>query len=144
LLSARPSTYTKDAKKHKRSGPPTHEERAVIARVVDQTAGQVPPEQVKALAIALDRNVEGIKAMILTARDRFLAGAHRAVEIHQATMEQAIVNGDAKSLDVARQASQWAIEHMTDKGTAIVEGKQEDSSGIKVLIGVKIGGLNEG
>ena len=76
--------------------------------------GELSNDQVYGLARALRYKPERIKEVIATARENFVESSIRYVEIHKQAAEQALLNGDPKSLDVAARAAQWAIESASE------------------------------
>lgn len=99
------------------------------------------PAQVHSLAKALRRSRTAVRQAVEDARDTFVERAGRYVDIHMTTVEAALANGDAKSLEVAARGAQWALEHVSADGVRVVE-KTEANPGLKVAIGIKIGGVD--
>lgn len=137
-------TKRRDGKVAQRKhGKVTKEEKAIVAEIVASQDGVVSSEQVTGLALTLNRTTEAIKTAIKEAQDKFLGRADRYLDLHLEAVEKAVGTNDPKGLDAAIKGSQWAIEHMSKDGQSIVEKKNTESSGVKVLIGVQVGGLNE-
>ena len=126
----------------KRGGSPTKAEKELVAQFVLDQPAEVTPRQVNALAKVLRRSKELTKQLIEDAKDNFVESAGRYVEIHREAVEAALLNGDSKSLEVAVKGSQWAIESLSSDGTRIVEQPNVDSGGVKVMVGIKLGGMN--
>jgi hypothetical protein len=126
-----------------RRGAPSKAEKALVAQVVQDFPGEVAGPQVAALATTLKRTKEAVKAMIEQAKENFVSEAESYVKIHKQVVEAALANGDAKSLDVAAKGAQWAIENIGAEGTRIIEAAKTTPQGMKLLIGVNIGGLRE-
>lgn len=140
--------YTDKLGRHytKRHGSQSKQDREVIDAVVTKNLGNVSPKEVKALARKLDHTLPTMKKWVRDAKQKFLANASRYVEIHRQAVEAALASGDqdAKYLEVATRGSQWAIERLSAEGERVVEQqKTEEGSGVKVMIGVKVGSLNE-
>ena len=126
----------------KRRGPVTPTEKEFVAQFVQDQPCEITPKQVTALASTLRRSKELVKQMIEEAKDNFQGAAKRYVEIHKEAIEAALENGDAKSLHVAVQGSQWAMENLSAEGVSIVNKKQESGSGAgRIAIGIQIGGM---
>jgi hypothetical protein len=130
-------------KSYKRAGILTKPEKDLIAAVVLDQPRALEDKQINSLAKGLRRSREAVKNAVLEAKDALLAHAGRYVEVHAQVVEDALSNGDAKSLEVAARASQWAIEHMNADGATIVDKGPGDSGGVKIMIGVKVGGAND-
>ncbi len=138
------SVLPKDIKKtFYRRGAPSKAERAMVAQVVQDFPGELQNAQVTSLARTLKRTKEAVKEMILQAKENFVSEAESYVSIHKRVVETALENGDSKSLEVALKGSQWAIENIGSEGSRIIEAAKEGPQGMKLLIGVNIGGLRE-
>lgn len=125
----------------KRHGEVTEPEKALVKQLVLDHPGPLAPRQVKALATLTRRSVEQIQAVINEASAEFAEAAKDYVWIHKQATSDAYATGD---LETAVKASQWAIEKI-GKGTArIIEPSKGsgEGGGTKILIGVKIGGMN--
>jgi hypothetical protein len=128
--------------KFRRGGSPSKAEKEHIAQFVLDQPTEITPRQVTALATSMRRSKEVIKSMIEQAKDNFQAGAERYVEIHKQAIEAALANGDSKSLHVATQGAQWAMENLSAEGVSIVGKRSEGGSGAgKIMIGIQIGGI---
>lgn len=129
----------------KRLGPVTDIEKDMVAKFVLDQPAAITPSQTNALARVLRRSKDVTKRLIEEAKDKLVDSTERYVDIHRQTVETALSNGDAKSLEVALKGSQWAMEHISQDGTRVVDkaGSGGGNSGTKVLIGVQIGGLRE-
>jgi hypothetical protein len=125
-----------------RRGHLSQPEKDLIAAVVMDSPREVDARQINGLAKGLRRRRSAIKEAVEQAREIFLGRAPRYVDIHMQTTEAALAAGDPKSLEVAARSSQWAIEHTSADGASIIEKVTEGSSGVKVIIGVKVGGAN--
>ncbi len=128
---------------HKRAGSPiTDAERNLVAQVVLDQPGPLRPAQVTGLATALRRSKTAVKEMIEDAQDKFRANADFYVEMHRRSVEQAFEGRDS---EVAMKGAQWAMERLTGEGARIIEpkaGEQTNNQGPRVMIGVRIGGLD--
>ncbi len=143
-MGSRPKAFIDRANRvyRKKRGNRRLEEKALIAELVANNEGAVSEEKVKALAVVLDRQPATIREWVLNAKAEFLQSASHYVRVHKQAMDKALERETDDSLDVARRAAEWGLEHMGYDGASIVEKKADESSGIKVMIGVKIGGLN--
>ena len=127
----------------KRRDKPTDTEKALIAQVVADQPGGILPSQVTALATALRRPKELTKQLVEEAKENFVASAGRYVDIHKEATEAALANGDSKSLEVAVRGSQWALENLSAEGVRIVDKVSTESTGPKIMIGIKLGGMTD-
>lgn len=109
-----------------------------MADIVMNQPGGMSPSQVRGLARAMKRSPEAIRHMILDARERFIEKAGRYVEIHIAATEDALATGDNEQ---ALKGSQWALSNIGADNTRVVDRPNTESNGVKVMIGVKIGGM---
>ena len=144
ILPAVPAKKKPKQRRPRKLGKVSQAEKNLVAQVVADSALEPSSGEVKALAVALRRPISIVKRIIDDARDKFVHNARDYVEIHHKAVKKALQNGDAKSLDVAVHGSAWAIEHTSGEGSRIVEKDAKQEGGMKVLIGVKIGGLNDG
>jgi hypothetical protein len=128
----------------KRKGSVTKAEKALVAAFVQDLPAEITPSQTTALARTLRRSKEATLAMIEEAKENFQSSAHRYVEIHKQAVEAALANGDSKSLQVAVDGAQWALENLSAEGVSIVGKKQEQvSQAGKIMIGINIGGIRQ-
>ena len=133
----------KPRKRHKKLGSFTDAEKTIVEDIVAQSPGGLNTSEVNALARVLRRNREIIKAAVIEAAETLADRAGRYADIHLQTTEAALANGDAKSLEVAARASQWALENISVDGVAVVEKKADKPTGPQINIGVIVGGKNE-
>jgi hypothetical protein len=117
-------------------------DKKIIEDVAMTQPAELSSRQVKALAVVLRHSPERIKAVIAEARDNFVASSTRYVEIHRQAAEAALANGDAKSLDVATKAAQWAIESVSEQGARIIDQDKAGPTGTRVMIGIRVGGID--
>jgi hypothetical protein len=154
--SARPSSFTSkpDAKstkgpgvfrKGKRPGGVTVAEKELVAQFVLDQPCEITPSQTNALSRVLRRSKELTRSLIEEARENFQSSASHYVEVHKQAVDTALANGDAKSLSVAVEGSQWALESMGADGVRIVDKPTKDKgiSGPRILIGVAVGGIKD-
>jgi hypothetical protein len=139
-LQSDPKLKTRTYKKRHK---PTDAEKALVAQVVLESPLAITDSQIGSLARGLRRSKESIKALIEEARENFVCSSQRYVDIHKEAMEQALKNGDAKSLEVASKGSAWAITNISAEGTRLIDKGKEENSGVKIMIGLKVGGKNE-
>lgn len=123
-------------KKGRKTGQPTKEDQAIVARVVNDSLGEVTGAQVQALAVTLDRSVQGVRSMIRTARERFIANAERYTEIHMEAVSRGLEDGSMDGLEIAQKGSQWALEHLSAEGESIIEKAQAVDTGMKIMLGI--------
>lgn len=124
-------------------GPTTDAEVAVVGALLQEQSQELTLTQVSAIGRVLRRRPAATKALIARAKAQFRAEAPHYVEVHRQAMDQALKLGDAKGLEVATRASQWAIERISQDGERIVEAAPVEGTGVKVFVGVKIGGLQQ-
>ena len=116
-------------------------DKALVAQVVEVAAQTVPvsTEQVTGLMKTMKRSRAVVKQMIEDAKDNFVEGAERYVQIHREATEAALASGDNEQ---ALKGSQWAIQNISAEGARIIEKPSAEPTGTRIQIGVKIGGLN--
>jgi hypothetical protein len=137
----RPGTVK--GKRYKKQGKPTDAEKAVVAAVVLDSPAEVTPQQVSALATALNRTPAAIKKLVQDARTMLVSSAGDYVAIHKLATEAALRAGDPKSLDVAIKASQWAIQNISADGARVVDKASTEPQGQRIFIGIKMGGMEK-
>lgn len=129
-------------KRYKRSGKTTKDEKEVVKAVVRQAGGDLPLDRTIALAKAFNRPVGTVKAMITRAKENLAADAEFYVDTHRQVVQDAADVGRAtyndKLLEVARKGSEWALEHTSGDGKRIVDQPSSQSSGTRIMIGVKL------
>ncbi len=116
----------------------------IVQSLVDRKRGLVTVKEVSALAKVTGTTKLDILRIVETAKETFSQSALDYVNLHKQATELAVANGDAKSLDVATRAAQWAIEKISHDGVRVIDkdAKTEGSGGTKVLIGITLGGAN--
>ena len=137
-------------KASKRHGPITPTEQKLVTQFVKDQPREVTPAQVTALSRVLRRSKDAVKAMVEQAREEFTTAASFYVDAHKQSVERALAvtnkdgEHDAKALDVAARASQWALENLSAEGQRVVDGKATNKSdgGTKILINIPFGGMN--
>lgn len=125
-----------------RPGGVSKTERTLIQQAVANSAQALSPEQVKALAVITRRTPATIRSIVADARMDLAEAAKDYVEIHKQATEQALANGDAKSLEVARKGAAWAITNISVDGQRIVEKPNTEPSGTRIFVGIRVGGLD--
>ncbi len=128
--------------RNRRLGRTTLPEQDLVAALVLDQPQPMTEQQIGNLSRVLRRSKEAIRDMVDHARENFVTRAERYVDVHAEATEAALKAGDPKSLEVATRSSQWALEHISADGARIVEKSATQGSGVKILIGVKIGGMN--
>lgn len=134
---------SKKPKKYKRAGSTTQAEKALVAQFVQDSPQEIQPAQVTALARTLRRSKEAVKAMIDQAKENFVAAGERYTEIHQLAVEQALATGTISGAEVAMKGAQWAMENISAEGSRIIDAVAKGPVGNRIVVGVKIGGLND-
>jgi hypothetical protein len=116
----------------------------IVQTVVDRKRGIVTTKDITALAKVTGASRLEILTIVETAKETFSRGALEYVNIHKEATQAALANGDAKSLDVATRAAQWAIEKLSHEGTRILDAPQAGpaNTGTKIMIGIQLGGKN--
>jgi hypothetical protein len=137
--------------KAKRGGSISKVEQALISQFVLDQPREVTEKQVTALSKVLRRSKEAVRDMVVKAREKFNESATFYVQSHKRAVLRALdvktKDGeyDAKALDVAARASQWALENLSAEGQRVVDkplaGK--DHSGPRIVVAVRVGGLND-
>ena len=129
--------------KHKRRkrGPLSHVEKTLVdAAITDRgRLNTLSTKQVEAVATILERPLPTVHSVIAKARETFQRNAQRYVDAHAETL-------NSHDHDVRRKSAQWAIEHLSSRDAQghverIVEVVESASAGVKVQIGVQLGGL---
>ena len=137
-------------KASKRHGPISPTEQKLVTQFVKDQPREVTPAQVTALSRVLRRSKDAVKAMVEQARTEFTESASFYVNSHKQSVERALAvtnregEHDAKALDVAARASQWALENLSAEGQRVVDGKSagKGDTGTKILINIPFGGMN--
>jgi len=130
----------------KRAGPLTTSEKTIIAQVVaDAPATLMDAAAIERTAHLMRRDPRTVAHYIVAAREQFQANARRYVEIHQQVADAALKDGSDRALDVARKASEFAMQHASAKDKSgkverIIESQQTVDVP-RVQIGVVLGGL---
>lgn len=137
-------------KASKRHGPVSPTERTLVQQFVKDQPREVTPAQVTALSRVLRRSKDVVKQLVEDAREAFVAEASFYVSGHKLAVERALnvqtKDGeyDAKALDVAARASQWALENLSAEGQRVVDAKSANKGdgGTKIMVGIQLGGMN--
>lgn len=120
----------------------TEGEQHVIEDIIAQVPGGLTMRQQSALATVLRRPRNMVKQAVAEAALELADRAQRYADIHMKATEVALENGDAKSLEVAARASQWALENINVDGTRVVEKAPDKPTGPAIQIGIMVGGKN--
>lgn len=116
----------------------------IVNNAVAQRGGELPDIQVSRLAKTLRFTKDEIRDMVLVAKENLAVAAQDYVRIHQDAVRAALDNGDARSLQVAVQGSQWAMENIGVEGARVIDRTSGGADGgTKILIGVHLGGRNK-
>ena len=131
--------------KRRRRGRLSRRERNVLTLAVAQApAGILAPEQMSVLAREMGRAPGAIATVVRAAREHLQANAEKYVSIHLQAAERGLKEGD-KGLEVARKASEFAIERISaadEKGETVrIVDVSQASAGPRVQIGIALGGL---
>jgi hypothetical protein len=116
----------------------------IVQNLIDRKNGLVTRRDISALVQVTGTPRDLILPIIEEAKTKFSGAAVDYVDMHKQATQMALANGDAKSLDVATRAAQWAIEKIEHKGQRLIskEAKVEGVSGTKIMIGISLGGKN--
>jgi len=135
------------AARHKRKhGKLSERDHHIISELVQTQPHELSLEQIASTATLLRRSPDQVAHAIVEARERLQMNAGRYVEIHREVAEAALKDGSDKALDVARKASEYAIQHLSardgkGKLERIVEAEQQMSDAPRVQIGIALGGI---
>ena len=127
-------------RQQKRHGKVTDSDKALIARVVLDQPGGMSRAQEHGLALALRRTRETTRKLIEEAREDFAGDAPDYVRIHREATESALMLHDH---DAALKGAQWAINHISLDGARLTEKEAVGPTGSRILIGIKVGGMNQ-
>lgn len=127
---------------HKRMGTRSEAEVDLVQQFIQDQPGPITDKQERALARTLRRSKESVRSMIEEAKCRLGERAEFYADTHQMAVASALANGDPKSLEVAVRGSQWALENISIDGERIIDKPQPGPSGVKIVVGVKVGGAN--
>jgi hypothetical protein len=123
----------------KRGGAPSDTERDFVAQYLQDQPTEVTKAQVTSLAKVLRRSPAAIRSIIEDARDEFAASAGMYVNIHKQAATGALESGD---FEVAMKGAQWYMEHVGLEGVQIVQKQAAQVQGNKIMIGIRIGGVD--
>jgi hypothetical protein len=123
-----------------RSGTVSKVEKELVAQFVADQPTEITPKQITGLAMTLRRSKAVIKQLIEDAKENFVVSADRYVKIHMLATEKALADGDNEQ---ALKGSQWALTNIGAEGARVVDKEAAPSTGTKIMIGLKVGGLNE-
>lgn len=127
-------------RQQKRHGKVTASDKALIARVVLDQPGGMSRAQTNGLAMALRRTRATTKKLIEEAREDFAGDAPDYVRIHKQATERAL---EMDNHDAALKGAQWAISHIALDGARLTEKEAAGPTGSRILIGIKVGGVNQ-
>ena len=134
------------ARHRHKTGPLAAQDQRVISELVKTQTHELSVEQISSAAMLLRRSPDQIAHAIMDAREKLQMNAGRYVEIHREVAERALIDGSDKALDVARKASEYAIQHISardgkGKLERIVEAEQSAAEAPRVQIGIALGGI---
>lgn len=128
----------------RRRGSPSQVEKEFVAQFVQDQPAEITKSQTYTLARTMRRSPALVKQMIEQAKENFQSAAEHYVDVHKKAIDAALANGDPKSLHVAVQGAQWAMENLQAEGVSIVGKKTDGGSGAgKIMIGIQIGGIRQ-
>jgi hypothetical protein len=114
-------------------------DQAIVTQLVKKSDRPITERQIEAAAELTGRKTIAIKIMIERAREKFARAAEQYVDTHLDATTQALAAGD---FETATKASQWAMSNLAAEGARVIDRPDDtQSSGPKVLIGIKLGGL---
>jgi hypothetical protein len=125
---------------NKRPGAPTAAEKDFVAQLVADQPAEMTDSQVNALARTLRRTKETTKGIIEEAKNRLIDRSARYADIHILATEAALADGDNEQ---ALKGSQWALTNISGEGSRIVEKAVVEQGGAKIMIGIKLGGIDQ-
>lgn len=126
--------------KSKRKGAPTKAEKALVAQLVLDQPAEMSVSQVNALARTLRRSKDVVREMVERARENFVASAEDYVEVHRRATAGAL---ESRDFEVAGKLSQWAMSNISEQGVCVIEKAAEGPSGPRILVGIRIGGIDQ-
>lgn len=125
---------------NKRPGQPTAVEKDFVAQLVADQPAEMTNSQVNALARTLRRTKETTRNLIEEAKNRLIDRSSRYADIHIQATEAALADGDNEQ---ALKGSQWALTNISGEGARIVEKAVEAPTGAKIMIGIRLGGIDQ-
>jgi len=117
--------------------------KAKVAQIVADHHGKVSDSQALAIATDLEMKPTTVKRWIQEARKQFLSKAERYVSMHEEACQAALESETVKGFEQARLGAEWAIQHLSQDGEGIVEKSRNDTNGVKVFVGLQLGGAVE-
>lgn len=147
-MGSRPSTFITASAQASRDSlarwkKRSERQKAIVTAALADNKGYLSNQQINGLAKALHRSKEVIRDLVDQAREDLAASAVDYVKMHKQATQDALANGDAKSLEVAVKASQWAMNNISHDGKRIVDKPTSGPVGTKIMLGIKLGGLSE-
>lgn len=133
----------KPPKLYKRPGNITEPERQLVAQLVHEHPRELSPAQVNGLAKAMRRSPAIVKELVEQAKEEFVSQADHYVRVHRKVVDDALANGDPKSLSVALEGSQWFLEKVSEQGARVIEKEAKAEVGQRVMIGIRIGAVDQ-
>lgn len=113
---------------------------ALVAQLVLDQPAEMSVSQVNALARTLRRSKDVVREMVERARENFVANAEDYVAIHKRAVDAALEDGDNET---AMKGSQWAMQNISEQGVRVIEKAAEGPSGPRILVGIRIGGIDQ-
>lgn len=112
-----------------------------MTKIVADQPNDMTDAQVTALATLLQRRESTVRILIKQARQRLVKNADLCVDTHQQAMTNALAEGDN---EIAGRLAIWGMEHISLGGERLVDKATDTANGgVKVMVGVKIGGQRE-
>jgi hypothetical protein len=130
----------KRRKNTRRQGSITKAERALVKQVILDQPAELTPRQITGLSAGLRRSKDAIKTLIQEAREDFAASAKEYVDVHAQATAGALATMD---FEVAGKLAQWGMTNISAEGVRIVDKPEHGPTGAKILIGIRVGGINQ-
>lgn len=129
----------KPVKVFKRGGTTTKQEKEFVAQFLQDQPKELTTSQVTSLSKVLRRSKDAVRNMVEEARDNFAESAGFYVNVHKEATRGALATEDYEQ---ALKGSQWAIEHLGMEGIRIIDKASTQPSGNKIMIGIRVGGVD--
>lgn len=124
----------------RRGGRVSKAEKALMKQFVADQSKEIDRSQTLALAKVMRRSPSMIKEMIQEAREDFVTSGQEYVTIHKQATQEALAAGE---FEPALRGAQWALTNISAEGQRIVDKPESGPMGAKIMIGIKVGGINQ-
>lgn len=128
---------------NKRAGAPSQVEKDFVAQFVADQPGGLTTRQENALATALRRPRDTVRKMLDEAREIVAGNTVRYANIHLQAAEDALASDSMMGKEVAGKLAQWALTNASLDGKRVIDKAASENTGTKIIVGVKIGGVNQ-